>query len=49
MNALSSDLNISKDSVRAALNHLGLDENVRIEAIDMHGLVSLSDALSVSR
>lgn len=49
MNALSSDLNISKDSVRAALVRLSLDENVRIEAIDMQGLVNLSDALSVGR
>lgn len=49
MNALSSDLNISKDAIRNALARCSLDENIRIEAVGMRDLVKLSDALYAGR
>jgi len=47
VNNLSKQLNIDKNSIQEALKKLGVDENIRAEALNLHNFLDIQEALKL--
>ena len=47
VNNLSNQLNVNKNSTQEALKKLGIDENIRAEALNLHNFLDIQEELKL--